>query len=265
MDIDDAGGNSLCRQRVGGGQCHGYQDAVCHDGDIGAVPQNLALADLKAVGVGIVENRHCVASEAQVAGSRHFQCRLQRGDRLHRIGGADDGHAGQDAHQRDILQALVGCAVLADRDAGVGGGDLDVQVRVCHAVADLLEGASGGEHGEGGREHGLAGGGKSGGDADHVALGDAAVKEAVGESLCKVAGLGRLRKVGVQHREIVIGTQLAQSAPVCLSCGDLVAFFQSVDVPHAFYPPYSCAICALISPTACPYCSSFGAEPCHLT
>ena len=72
--------------------------------------------------------------------------------------------------------------------ARVGGADLDVEVGVGHAVADLLKGASRGEHGKGGGDDGLARGGQTRGDAHHVALGDTAVKEAVGVGLGEVAG-----------------------------------------------------------------------------
>ena len=45
-------------------------------------------------------------------------------------------------------------AVLAHRDAAVGGTDLDVQVGVADGVADLLKGAACGEHGKaGGKGH----------------------------------------------------------------------------------------------------------------
>ena len=69
-------------------------------------------------------------------------------------------------------------AVLADRDAGVRGADVHVEVRVADVVANLLERAAGGEHRERGAEDLLAGGCDARGDADHVGLGDAAVVEA---------------------------------------------------------------------------------------
>ena len=102
---------------------------------------------------------------------------------LHVVGGNNYGHAGDDAHEGDILAALVCGTVLAHRDTSVRGTDLNVEVRVADGVTDLLKGAAGGEHGKGAREGNATSGRDTGGDAHQVALGNAHIEEAVGASV----------------------------------------------------------------------------------
>ena len=105
------------------------------DGDIVALGQLLALAQLKVVVGLIVEHRHSQTAKAQVDGAFHGVGGAHSGACLDIIGGADDGHAGDAAHQGKVLAALVRSAVLAHGDAAVGGADLHVQVGVAHRVA----------------------------------------------------------------------------------------------------------------------------------
>ena len=72
-------------------------------------------------------------------------------------------------------------AVLAERDAGVGGGDLHIDLSVSDFLADLVIHAAGHELGEGADEGDLAGDGETGGGADHVGLGDTALDETLRE------------------------------------------------------------------------------------
>ena len=73
---------------------------------------------------------------------------LDSGAGLHIIGRAQNHHAGDCPHQGEVFAALVGSAVLADRKPAVGGGDLDIEVRVADGVAHLLPSAAGREHGK---------------------------------------------------------------------------------------------------------------------
>ena len=54
------------------------------------------------------------------------------------VAGDEDRHAGQDAHQGQVFDGLVGAAVLAEGDARVGEAELDVELRIADAVADLV-------------------------------------------------------------------------------------------------------------------------------
>ena len=97
----------------------------------------------------LVEHGGGGAAKAHIAGAYHLVGGLDHGSCLHVIGGAHNGHAGDGAHQGEVLAALVGSAVLAHGNAAVGGADFHVQVGIADGVAHLLIGASGGKHGKG--------------------------------------------------------------------------------------------------------------------
>src|SRR5699024_2492700 len=141
-------------------------------------------------------------AKAHVYGALHLVGGLHHLAGLHVVGGAHDGHAGDGAHESEVLAALVGSAVLAHGDTAVGGANLHVQVGIAHGVAHLLIGPPGGEHGEGGGKGHKAHGGQTGGHVDHVGLGDAAVEVALGERLLEDRGLGGSGQVCVQHHQI---------------------------------------------------------------
>ena len=85
----------------------------------------------------------------------------------------------------------------------MGGADLDVQVRVADGVADLLKAAARNEHGKAGHEGNIAHRGHTGGDADHVLLGNAAVKVTIRVLLAEDFGFGGSGQVGVKDHQIV--------------------------------------------------------------
>ena len=59
---------------------------------------------------------------------------LHRGAGLHVVRRGHDDHAGDRAHEREVLAALVSGAVLADGDAAVSRADLHVEVRIADGV-----------------------------------------------------------------------------------------------------------------------------------
>ena len=67
----------------------------------------------------------------------------------------------------------------------MSGNDLDIKPGLRDAHAYLVEAAPGGKDGKGAGKGYFARCGQSGGDADHVLLGDATVEETVGELLAK--------------------------------------------------------------------------------
>ena len=203
VDVDDLGVDALGGEGLGGLERGGDHKTGGHDGHVGALAHDDALADLELIGLGIVEHGHGEAAEAHVDGALEVERGAHGGAGLGVVGGDDHGHAGDGAHEGDVLVALVGRAVLADRDAGVRGADVHIEVRVPDGVADLLERAAGGEHGERGAKDLLARGGNAGGDADHVCLGDAGVIEALGVGGLELAGLGGRGEVRVQDHEVV--------------------------------------------------------------
>ena len=71
---------------------------------------------------------------------------------LQELGKTNKTHAGDGAHQRQILDALMAAAVLADGDAGVGHAELHVEVRIGDGIAHLLVGPARAEHAVPGRD-----------------------------------------------------------------------------------------------------------------
>ena len=103
------------------------------------------------------------------------------------------------------------------------GADLDVEMRIADGVADLLEGAAGGEHGKGAREGDAPGGRDTGGDAHQVALGNAHIEEAVGASGLKFAGLRGGGQVGIEdHKVVVLVGELDEGLAVAYARGDFL-------------------------------------------
>ena len=221
-DVDDPGGDSRLSQRLSGLHSLRHHQSGGNDGHVTAVPQHLALADLKPEALLLVKYGHGQAAEAQVDGALVGIGGLDGGLGLHIVRGGHDHHAGNGPHQGKILAALVGSAVLPHGDAAVGGPDLHVQVGVADGVADLLKGPPGGEHGKAGGKHHHAHGGRAGGHRHHIALGNAAVEVPVGIGLLEHAGLGGAGQIGVKDDQVVmLRAQLLQGVPVALTGRDL--------------------------------------------
>ena len=108
VDVDDAGMDALGGQLLGSDAGLVDHQAGGDDGNVIALGDLLALADLKVVVVGIVEHRHRQTAEAQVDRAFHGVGGTHSGAGLHVIGGADDGHAGDAAHEGKVLAALIG-------------------------------------------------------------------------------------------------------------------------------------------------------------
>ena len=203
-----------------------------------------------------MEHRRGGAAKAHIDGTLHLIGGLDHLPGLHVVGGAHDGHAGDGAHEGEVLAALVGSAVLAYGDAPVGGPDLHVQMGVADGVPDLLIGPPGGEHGEGGREGHQPHGAEARRHVDHIGLGDAAVEVALRKGLLENIGLGGPRQVGVQdHQVLRHGAQLLQGAAVAVAGGD---FFH---ISHLYTSNAFRASASSAMPLT--YSSSLGAFPCH--
>ena len=134
VDVDDPGADALGGQVLGGDAGLVHLQAGGDDGDVLALGDRFALADLKVVVVGVVENGHGQPAQPQVDRAVHLEGGADGRPCLDVVGGADDGHAGQRAHEGKVLAALVGRAVLAHRNAPVGRADLDVEAGVSDGV-----------------------------------------------------------------------------------------------------------------------------------
>ena len=95
--------------------------------------------------------------------------------------GVDHDHLREGAHEGHVLHGLVRGTVLAEGDTRVGGGDLHIGLAVGDFLTDLVIDTAGHELREGADEGDLAGDGETGGGADHVGLGDAALDETLRE------------------------------------------------------------------------------------
>ena len=167
------------------------------------------------------------------------------------VGRAHDRHAGDFAHEGQVLEALVGRPVLADRNAGVGGADLHIEMRITYRIPHLLIVAARRKHGKTAHEGHLSAGGETCGNSGHIGLRDAAVDEAVGEGILEILGLRGVREIRVQHHHIFVKlSQLHQGLSVGLT---------SCYAAHKLSPIFSRSAIPTL------YCSSFGALPCQPT
>ena len=223
VHVYDLGGDALGREGLGCLQGGLHHEAARHDGDVGALAHEDALANLELKALGVVDHGDGQAAEAHVDGAVGGIGGAHGGLGLGVVARDDDGHARDGAHEGDVLVALVGGAVLANGDARVGGTDLHRQVRVADGVAHDLVGTTGREHGKGAGKGLVARGGNAGGHAHEVALGDANVKEALGVGGLELAGLRGGGKVRVQdHKVIVLGGQLDERLAVAGARGNLL-------------------------------------------
>ena len=143
-----------------------------------------------------MENRCGQAAEAQVDGAVVIISGDDCGAGLDVIGRAEDDHARDGAHEGDVLAALVGSAVL--------------------------EAAARHEHGKAGHERHVTHGGHAGGYADHVLLGNAAVKVTVRELFAEDLGLGGGGQVGIKDDQVVgaLAGKLHQRVAVAYTGGN---------------------------------------------
>ena len=232
VDVDDGGVDALAREHFGSHQGFVDHKTGREDRNILTLTQDVGLADDKGLDHVALENGGGEARKAHIDRAVHLGDRHGGGLGLVGVRGADDRHAGDGAHEREILDALVAAAVLADADARVGGADLDVEVRVGDRVSNLLVGAARREH----RERGAVGDethrGHTGGDVDHVGLGNAAVVEFFRVRLGDLAGLRGVGEVGVEHDDLIIlFDKLDQRFAVSLTGCNFISHVLSPPIP----------------------------------
>jgi len=157
-------------------------------------------------------------TQADVKRPRGFGGESQRGLRGVVIGGNQYAHAGEHAHEREVLDHLVRTPVRTHGDTRVCGRKLHIKLRVAHGVADLVVRATGAEHRKAPGESRLAGDRKTGSRSDHVGLGDADVKEAVGVGLGECRRGGGFGQIGLDGHYIdTLGGQFDERLSECLT------------------------------------------------
>ena len=242
--IDDPHVDALLFAGHGGAQRLAGHQAGGEHGDVKALGELFRLADFKGISAGVMEHRGGQTADPDVDGAVVGVGGAHGGAGLHVVGGVDDHHVGDGAHQGDVLAHLMGGAVLPHRQARVAGNDLDVELRVGDGVADLVVGAAGGEHGKAGGEGGVAHAGQTRSHAHHVLLGNAAVEEPVGVLLPEQGSLGGGGQVRVQHHNVVMAFlgQLHQRAAVAVTGGDFFHLSHCCARPPSLTARRRCAV-----------------------
>ena len=210
-DVDDLGADALGLQGLGGLQ--GLPNGVAggDEGDILAFVHHDGLANDEGL-VLIREVGNGGTAEAEVYRTYIFGNGQGGLEGLVVVAGIDDHHAGEGAHEGDVLHGLVSGSVLTQRNAGMGRGNLHIGVAVGQLLTDLVVYTAGDKFCEGTHERNLAGEGQAGGGANHVGLRDAALDEALRELCCEGVHLkGTLEICGEGH-DILVGLACLQKA-----------------------------------------------------
>ena len=111
---------------------------------------------------------------------------------------------GQNAHQGNVLNALMAAAVFPHGQAGMRQAELHIGIDICHTVANLFIGTPRPEQRKGGNKGHQPFMGHAGCRANHVRLGNSEIEETLWilrfEQLCHCGA----RKVCVQHDNLAV-------------------------------------------------------------
>ena len=210
--VDHPHRSAVLRELLGGVERLGDDGAVREDRRVRTLAGDDALADADLVLAGLVEHLVRLADgQADVDRALHRH-RLAEDLADHdRVADRGDGHVGQRAHEREILDRVVGRAAVADESA-VGADDLDRQVRIADVRAHLLERAHA-EEGQHARHDGdVAVVGEAGGDPDAHLLGEPDVQEPLRELVAELDE--RRADVGGEHPQVrVVVAELGEGRP----------------------------------------------------
>ena len=146
--VQDVRVDTLLLQGLGRLDGAPQHDAGGHDGHVAALAHDHGGADPEVV-VVVEDDRAGVTGEAQVDGTVVLGDGEDRLARLDAVARRHDGHVGHGPHDGHVLHGLVRLAALAHEQVGVGADDDHVEARLRDRDPDLVEGALGGEAGEG--------------------------------------------------------------------------------------------------------------------
>jgi hypothetical protein len=125
---------------------------------------------------------------------------------LERVGGLDNRHARQRAHQRDIVDRLVARS-SGTRQCRHEADDLDVQLGIGDRHRDLIVASARAEDPKRVDENDVARSREARGDSDHVRFGRPGVDEALADRIAEHVGLGLTREVGPETNDLRVTTR----------------------------------------------------------
>ena len=223
MNVDHFCTDSICSEFFRRFQGRGHANACSHDRHIASFTQKHAFSDLKLIVFSVINHRNRCTSEAQIYRSLIFNRRFYRSSCFHSITGVDDHHSWDHAHQGQIFQALMRCAVLAHRDSCMGGADLHIQMRISDGIAHLFIRAARRKHSEGRCKRDLAYRSQPGRDSHHIRFRDTAVDMAIRKCLLEGIRFGGIGQICVQNHQIgVLRPEFGKRLAVSFSCRDLL-------------------------------------------
>src|SRR5579883_229884 len=202
--VDDADRDALLLKVVIGSERFENGDTAGDDQGAVAVAraEHFALSQSKRF-VGGIEDRGITASEADVAGAFGFGEQAGAFPGGGGVGGIEDCEIGFCADHGDVFEAHHGGAVLADGDADVGAGELDVEPADGGDADEVV--SAGEEAGEGRGEGDFAAAGEAHCHAEDVLLGDVAFQEAVRGGFFEVLGVGGVFDVAIEDDDAGVG------------------------------------------------------------
>ena len=223
MHVDDLGIDATGSERLSSLERLTDHKAASDDRDIGTLAHNHAATDLELIVLAVVDDRCRQTAEAHVDRTLKLIGGAHASTGLDVVGGNDHRHTRNRTHERDVLAALMRSAVLAHRNAGMGGANLDVEMRVANGIADLLVGATGGKHRKGARKSNAARGRDAGGKTHQVVLGDTGIVKALRVDSLKLTRLRSGGQVGIEHyKVIVLIAQLDKCLAIANARGDFL-------------------------------------------
>ena len=183
--------------------------------------QHVEAADVERV-VGPVDHRRLRPRGAHVRRSAVIGHALDQAIGADGVAGIEHRDVRLRAHHREILERHLRRAILANRDAGVTAGHLDVAV-ADRGHPDEVAGASQ-ERGKGRGERNGAARRKSHRGADHHLLGDEGLEEALRILLLELLAECRVLDVRIErHDAIVVGAEPGDRGAERFARRDLVA------------------------------------------
>ena len=124
--------------------------------------------------------------------------------------GAQNRHAGDEPHEAEIIQGVMGGAQIRIADAAVAADNLGILAHIAQIIAEHLVRSCCDKRSNRAENGDFTGGCKACGNAQYALLHDAELKIALGNFLHKLAKAGAFAAVGgKQHNALVVFCKIA--------------------------------------------------------